>query len=124
MVTCGRTPPSKLHSSSVSRDCDSTVDEVEGAAVGVTRDLKGPLDELLVWMTVGRHHPQSVQCGVEGIKHHIPIGTYQTKRFRDIFSGVTMRKELTVFLNGAGVCSSESADEGLDWSGERDVGLH
>ena len=75
VVSIGRTSPSKLHSGTVSRDGDPSVDEVEGAAQRITRDLKASLDEHLVGMAVDGHHSQCVACGVERIKHCMSTGT-------------------------------------------------
>ena len=75
VVSIGRAPPHKLDGGTISRHCDPPVDEVEGAALGVTRYLKTSLDELLVGVAVCGHHSQCVACGVERLKHNMSAGT-------------------------------------------------
>ena len=54
-------PPSKLYGGCVGSDGDSIVDEVQSAAVGISRDLKFPPDERLVRLTISGQHFQSVK---------------------------------------------------------------
>ena len=80
VVSIGRAPPRKLDSGTISRHCDSPVDEVEGASLRVTRYLKSSLDELRVGVAVCGHHSQCVACGVERLKHNMSAGTCGRRR--------------------------------------------
>ena len=74
-VVTSRSPPSELHSDTISSDTHSLIDEVEGAAIRVVCDLEMIFHESFDVVAISGHYSESIDCRAESREHHMTTGT-------------------------------------------------
>ena len=74
-VATSRSPPSELHSDTISSHTHSLIDEVEGAATRVVYDLEMIFHESFDVVAVSGHYSESIDCRAEPREHHMTTGT-------------------------------------------------
>ena len=74
-VVTSRSPPSELHSDTISSHTHSLIDEVEGAAIRVIHNLEMIFHESFDVVAISGHYSESIDCRAESREHHMTTGT-------------------------------------------------